>query len=507
MTAHLPSKPRRAATRWQPWALSALVLAGLSACADLSDVSPQAKALDADALGLTAQANASASTPAIDPQWWRAFGDDQLNQLVDKAIANSPSLRSAQARLARIQAGSDAIRGADLPQVHGSTDLTRQLFSANSIYPPPLGGAVLNTGDLRATASWELDFFGKNRAALEASLGQARAAQADAEAARMLLASAVTRSYFGLVRIQAQIAVAERTLAQRTQSKSLVQDRVTAGLDTQLELQQSDSALPDARLQIETLQEQKALALNALAALTAQPNVPPALVPPAQAAIKSIAVTQSIPLDLLGRRADIAAARWRVEAATHDVDNAKAQFYPNINLVAFAGFSSIGFDKLLQSGSDQWGVGPAIRLPIFEGGRLRANLRGKTADLDAAVESYNTLVIDAVHDVADQLTSASAITRQQTEQAAAQTSAESAYAIANQRYKAGLGNYLNVLSAETAVLAQRRLAVDLAARALDTQVQLIRALGGGYNANSPSSTGNSIASTATPSSPISSVKP
>ena len=507
MTAPLANKPRRAATRWQPWALSALVLAGLSACADLSGVSPQAKALDADALGLTAQANASASTPAIDPQWWRAFGDDQLNQLVDKAIANSPSLRSAQARLARIQAGSDAIRGADLPQVHGSTDLTRQLFSANSIYPPPLGGAVLNTGDLRATASWELDFFGKNRAALEASLGQARAAQADAEAARMLLASAVTRSYFGLVRIQAQIAVAERTLAQRTQSKSLVQDRVTAGLDTQLELQQSDSALPEARLQIETLQEQKALALNALAALTAQPNVPPALVPPAQAAIKSIAFTQSIPLDLLGRRADIAAARWRVEAATHDVDNAKAQFYPNINLVAFAGFSSIGFDKLLQSGSDQWGVGPAIRLPIFEGGRLRANLRGKTADLDAAVESYNTLVIDAVHDVADQLTSASAITRQQTEQAAAQTSAESAYAIANQRYKAGLGNYLNVLSAETAVLAQRRLAVDLAARALDTQVQLIRALGGGYNANSPSSTGNSIASTATPSSPISSVKP
>ena len=495
-TPRLSHNRRLGIPRWQPWAVSALVLAGLSACADLSGISPQAKALDASAVGL------NASAPAIDPQWWRAFGDVQLNQLIDKALANSPNLRIAQARLARVQAGSDAIRGSELPQVTGSTDLTRQRFSATSVYPPPLGGAILNTGDLRATASWELDFFGKSRAALEASLGQVRAAQADAEAARMLLASAVTRSYFNLVRIQAQIGVAERTLAQRTQSKSLVQDRVDAGLDTQLELQQSSGALPEARYQVELLQEQRALALNALAALTGQQNVPLAPVIANQDAIKSIASTQSIPLDLLGRRADIAAARARIEAATHDIDNARAMFYPNINLVAFAGYSSIGFDKLLQSGSDQWGVGPAIRLPIFEGGRLRANLRSKTADLDLAVETYNNLVIDAVHDVADQLASAKAIARQQTEQAAAQGAAESAYTIATQRYKAGLGNYLNVLSAETAVLAQRRLAVDLTARALDTQVQLIRALGGGFSAN----TTNTIAS-APLSSSISSAKP
>jgi outer membrane protein TolC len=151
-------------------------------------------------------------------------------------------------------------------------------------------------------------------------------------------------------------------------------------------------------------------------------------------------------------------------------------------------------DKLLQTGSDQWGVGPAIRLPLFDGGRLRANLRGKAADLDAAVESYNALVIDAVHDVADQLTSARAIARQQTEQSAAQASAESAYAIAVQRYQAGLGNYLGVLSAETAVLNQRRQGVDLVARALDTQVQLIRALGGGYTPD----TSNTLSQKSTP---------
>lgn len=477
------------ARRWHHLALSALALATLTACASFSGVAPpQAKALDAQALGLQAEAATNpAPATALDSQWWQAFGDPQLNALVAQALSNNPSLRVAQARLARMQAASDAIDGSGQPQVGLGTDLTRQRFSAHGMYPAPLAGSIQDTGTLQANASWELDFFGKNRAALDAALGQVRAAQADAQAARMLLASNVTRSYFALVRSQAQLALAQRTLAQRTQAKALVQDRVNAGLDTQLELQQSESALPDARLQIEALQEQQALTRNALAALTSQPNTALALELPAQSATKSIAITQSIPLDLLGRRADIAAARWRIEAATRDVANAKTLFYPNINLSAFAGFSSIGFDRLLQAGSEQWGVGPAIRLPLFDGGRLRANLSGKTADLDAAIESYNGLVIDAVRDVGDQLASSKAIARQQGEQQAAQAAAETAYAIALQRYQAGLGNYLGVLSAETGVLAQRRQGVDLAARALDTQVQLIRALGGGYTAEDTAS--------------------
>jgi NodT family efflux transporter outer membrane factor (OMF) lipoprotein len=175
-------------------------------------------------------------------------------------------------------------------------------------------------------------------------------------------------------------------------------------------------------------------------------------------------------------------ARWRIEAAGDDVKNAKAQFYPNLNLVAFAGFSSLGLGKLIDMGSQQWGVGPAVRLPIFEAGKLRANLRMKTADLDAAVESYNGAVLDAIREASDQIASSQSIARQQAEQRDAQAAAEAAYQIALQRYRAGLGTYLNVLSAETAVLAQRRLGVDLAARALDTQVALIRALGGGWRA-------------------------
>lgn len=466
-------------------ALLIMAVIGLSACASMTGIQTQATLRDAPALGL---AVAQSAPVALDAQWWREFGDAQLNQLMDEALVSSPTLKIVQARLARAQAGADGVDATSGPQLTAAIDATRQQYTANGAVPPPLAGTIRESGSAQLTGSWELDFFGKNRAALNAALGNTRAAQADADAARMLLASHVARSYFQLLRLNEQLAVAHRQLAQRTQALRLVQERVNAGLDTRLELRQSEGALPEARLQIETLQEQLSLAGHALNALISQQNRPLAPVLPAQAAIKNIVTPTSIPSDLLGRRADIAAARWRVEAATQDVSNAKAQFYPNINLMAFAGFSSIGLDRLLGAGSEQWGVGPALRLPLFDGGRLRANLSGKVADLDAAIESYNAAVIDAVREVADQLASAQSITRQQAEQRAAQALAENAYEIAVQRYEAGLSNYLQVLTAETTVLNQRRQGVDLAARALDTQVALMRALGGGYRADLPSNT-------------------
>ncbi len=457
---------------------AAVVMAtGLVGCADMSGITPQAELRGAASLGLTAQGPSVASVPA---EWWREFGDETMNRLIAQALQDSPTLKLAEARLGRARAVTDIADAATGPQVSGQLDVTRQRYTANGAVPPPLAGSARSSGTAQLNASWELDFFGKNRAALDAALGSAHAAEADAQAARVLLASNVARTYFQLVRLNEQSAVARRTLAQRSETLKLVQDRVQAGLDTRLELSQSEGGLPEARLQLEALQEQTALTRNAIAALVGQPNSAVAQEIRALAAIKNVAITATIPADLLGRRADIAAARWRVEASGKDVVNAKSQFYPNINLVAFAGFSSIGLGRLLDAGSQQWGVGPALRLPIFDAGRLRANLRGKTADLDAAVESYNAAVIDAVRDVADQLASAQSIARQQLEQRAAQASSEGAYDIAVQRYKAGLGTYLNVLTAETNVLAQRRAAVDLDARALDTQVALMRALGGGY---------------------------
>jgi NodT family efflux transporter outer membrane factor (OMF) lipoprotein len=489
------AKPQRTAEKplplWRASARMALVTAfsiaavgviatGMVGCADMSGIESKAVLRDAPSLGLPVAADIS---PAVPAQWWEGFGDEQLNSLIAQALQSNPSLKIAQARLARAQAVTEVANAATLPQLGAQLDATRQRYTANGLVPPPLAGTIRETGTAQLNASWELDFFGKNRAALDAALGSMHAAEADTQAASVLLASNVARSYFQLLRLNEQAGVARRTLAQREETLKLVQDRVNAGLDTRLELRQSEGGLPEARLQLESLQEQMALTRNALGALIGQPNLAAsavAVVPPALDTIKNVAVTSTIPADLLGRRADILAARWRVEASIKDVANAKTQFYPNINLVAFAGFSSIGLNRLFDSGSQQWGVGPALRLPIFDAGRLRANLRGKTADLDAAVESYNAAVLDAVRDVADQLASIQSITRQQAEQRAASQAAEGAYDIAVQRYKAGLGTLLNVLTAETTVLLQRRTAVDLVARALDTQVALMRALGGGY---------------------------
>ena len=456
------------------------ILLALAGCADMSGIDPHAQLRQPDSLGLPTASTAVKWPSPVASDWWHAWGDPQLDRLVKQALQDNPSLKIAQTRLARALAVTDVADAALLPQVNGAFDATRQLYTRNGAIPAPLAGTIRESGTLQLSASWELDFFGKYRSALDAALGTAQAAEADAQAARVLLSANVVRSYTQLVRLQAQLGVAERTLAQRQETLVLVQDRVKAGLDTRLELHQSEGGLPEARQQIEALKEQMALTRNALGALVGAPQAAQDIQVPPLAALRPTSLPTEIPANLLGQRADIAAARWRVEAAGKDVVNAKTQFYPNVNLVAFAGFSSIGLGRLLESGSQQWGVGPALRLPIFEGGRLRAQLRTRTSDLDAAVESYNASVLDAVRDVADQVASSQSISKQQAEQRQAQSAAEGAYAIAVQRYKAGLGNYLQVLTAESTVLAQRRQSVDLAARALDVQVGLARALGGGY---------------------------
>ena len=460
-------------------ALTSTIVIALAGCADPSGIASASK------LVLPASVGVSPATPgdAIATDWWQGFGDRSLSDLIGQAVAGSPTLRAAQARVVRAAANAGVARSAIGPQLNAEVDVSRQRITGNGIYPPPLAGAILTMGTAQLNGSWELDFFGRNRAALDAAVGTQRAAEADAAAARVLLAVNVARDYVQLARLVEQREVLQRLPAQRDQVLSLIRQRFSAGLDTTVELRQGEGALPETRQQIEAIDEQIALARHAIAALAALPPDACDTLAPRLATVRAVPLPAVVPADLLGRRADIVAARWRVEAASRDVASARAQFYPNINLTAFAGLSSIGLDRLVRTGSEQYGVGPAIRLPIFDSGRLRATLSGKTADLDAAIESYNGNVIDAVHDVADQISSARSIERQQREQAEALASAESAYDVATQRYRAGLATYLSVLSAETNVLAQRRLTVDLRARVLDSQMLLVRALGGGYVAS------------------------
>ena len=457
-------------------ALASVVVMALAGCA-----SPRGITSDAELIAPTTLAVAPASTTAlVAAEWWRGFDDPVLDDLIARATAGTPSLRIAAARAARASANVASAHAAEGPQLTGSFDATRQRFTATGLYPPPIAGSIRDTATAQLNGSWELDLFGRNRAQLEAAIGSERAAIADADAARILLAVNVARTYVQLARAVEQRAVLQRALAQREEMFSLTRQRVSAGLDTAVELRQTEGLRPETRQQLEATEEQIALARHALAALLAEPPQRFDSLAPALSTLRPVAIPEVVPADLVGRRADVVAARWRVEAAAGDVAAQRAQFYPNVNLVAFVGLSSFGIDRLVGSGSEQWGVGPAIRLPIFDAGRLRAGLRSRSADLDAAVETYNATLVDAVHDVADQISSTKSVVRQQVEQASAQESAEAAYDLATQRYRAGLGGYLTVLNAESNVLAQRRLTSDLRARAIESQILLVRALGGGY---------------------------
>ncbi len=456
--------------------LTALVLAmALAGCASFAGIAPTAKTTAPAALGA---AQAPIEWPAT--AWWRQFDDAKLAALIERALAGNPSLQLVETRVVKARAAAGIAESALWPQLNASADSTRQRLSEFGTTPPPLAGTIRNINHAGLNASWELDFFGRNRAALDAALGQARAAEADAQAARVLLASNVARGYIGLARLLEQREVARATLAQREAILQLVGSRVEAGLDTKVELRQAEGSLPEIRRDIEALDEQIGLARHALAALTGQGPESVVDLAPTLATVRPQALPKALPADLIGRRADLAAARWRVEAAARDVDGAKAQFYPNINLIALAGFSSIGLSNWFKAGSREVGFGAAIHLPIFDAGRLRANLRGVSADADAAMASYNATLIEALREVADQITSQQAVAGQAREQQAAQQAAEGALDLALQRYRAGLGTYLTVLTAEANVLAQRRISIDLKARGIDSNLQLIRALGGGF---------------------------
>ncbi len=452
---------------------AALLLAG---CASPGpDHSPRALTT-ASAVGLSA----AATDTAAPYRWWQAFGDETLNQLIDQALQGSPSLAVGRARLEQAVALSQAREAANGPQATLGVDATRQRYSANSLVPAPIAGHTYDSGTVQAALGWAPDFFGQHAAELQAALGQTRAAQADAAAAANQLAAQVGRSYVALARLVAQRDVALRALAQREAQQQLTQERTAAGLDSQVELTQAQAAVPDARTQIEALEEQITLGRRQLAVLTGQaPDALPTL-SPRLATLQTTAVPEMLGADLLGRRPDVVAARWRVEAATQGVNSARSEFYPNIHLGAFIGLNALGLDRLFSGSSRQMGVTPALRLPLFDGGRLRAQLGGRQAELDAAIAQYNGAVLDAVKEAGDALASMQSLIRQQALQDAATASAERAYRFAQERYRAGLGNYLVVLSTESQVLPQRRLAVDLRARQLDTHLALMKALGGGW---------------------------
>jgi NodT family efflux transporter outer membrane factor (OMF) lipoprotein len=462
--------------------ITAAAAALLAACASSDGLRTQAQRADPNHLqagrSLTATTLSAAAWPRED--WWRALGDPQLDRLVDMALRQQPQLRIAEARVRQAQALAGVAEAALQPQAAANARSTAQRFSEHALAPKPLAGHWDSFNDATLGVSQELDFWGRNRAAVEAALDRSHAVEVDLQAARLLLTTSLVRGYIRLDAAFAQRDLAQETLRQREQTLALTRQRVAAQVDSQLELTQAEAALPAARERIAALEETIALTRNQVAALAGQgPDAGLDIARPQLAAAGAVALPSELPAELLGRRPDVVAQRWRIEAATQDIQEAQARFYPNVSLGAFVGLQSLGLGELLNAGSRVLGIGPAISLPIFDGGRLRANLGARQAEFDAAVEQYNATLVAALHDVVDQLVSLQWLQRQAREQDEALRLAERAYALAQQRYRGQLASYLQVLAAESQLLVQRRGVIETATRQRELRLNLIRALGGG----------------------------
>src|SRR6185437_3914723 len=391
----------------------------LGACASVTGLHTHAKQVDPSTLAARRSVEGVALSPAAWPSqaWWHTLGDTQLDQLVERALRGQPRLRMVEARVRAAKAVADISSASLSPQVDGRFSSVRERFSGHGTVPPPIAGSWQTVNDATLGASYELDFWGKNRAALEAALDRSHGAEVDLQAARLMLTTTLVRTYLRLDAGYARRDLAQAMLRQRTHTLELTRRRVAAEIDSQLELTQAEAALPAARERIAQADEAIALIRDQLAALAGVgPDQALDMDRPRLAQVEPVQLPSDLPGQMIGRRPDVVAERWRVEAAAQDIKIAKARFYPNISLHAFVGVQRLGFDQFLSTGSRVLGIGPAISLPIFEGGRLRGNLALHQAAYDAAVEKYNATVLAAVHDVVEQLVSLHWLAEQRREQ-------------------------------------------------------------------------------------------
>lgn len=474
-----PCFPSRAARAGGIAAACAL----LCSCALVPDLgpAPQPRPVAQYAAAQSFQAPASEWPTA---QWWEAFQDPQLDGLMAEALKNSPTMAQAQARLREAVARAGTARAALYPSLTANGAAEKEKLTYNGIFPPqavPRGWN--NMGRVTLDFSWELDFWGKNRSALDAAVSEAHAAQADAAAARVLLTTAIAQGYVHLQGLFIQRDIAAEALRNRQDSARLVAHRVEEGLDAPIAGEQAQARVSRAQADLAEADEMLALSRNALAALLGEgPDRGLSIQRPGLAVRRPFGLPPALNADMLGRKPEVVAARWRVESAAKRVGVAKAQFYPDINLMAFIGFESLGLSRLFRAGSDTGAFGPAVHLPIFEAGRLRSQYGQARADYDLAVAGFDSALTQALHETADAARSLQALPARLEATESAVRSSERAYQLSKRRYEGGLSDYQVVLTTEDALLQARTAQTALRVRGFSLDIALTKALGGGFYA-------------------------
>jgi len=413
--------------------------------------------------------------------WWEIFGDEGLNQLEAQATRENQNLKAAVARVSEARSTARVARGELLPSLSLAPSWTRQRFSPNQV--PSFGNMTANNFSVPLDFSYELDLWGRVRRSFESARAEAQASLADYYNILLTLQSDVAQNYFGLRALDAEIATVAGTVGLRQEQVKLVRSRFEGGIGNELDIARAETELATTEAELASLAQRRTELENALAILAGSnpavfrlsvgtPNnwnpVPPE-------------IPAGLPSELLERRPDVSESERLLASANARIGVAKAAFFPVISLTASGGYLSGELDSLFNWNSRAWSIGPSISLPIFAGGRNRANYHRSQAAFDEAVARYRQQVLVAFGDVENSLSGIRHLADQSAAQERAVSQARRAADLATQRYRSGIVSYIEVIDANRDALSAERANAQLSGQRLITTVQLIKALGGGWS--------------------------
>jgi NodT family efflux transporter outer membrane factor (OMF) lipoprotein len=419
--------------------------------------------------------------------WWEIFGDTNLNAFEAHALSANQQLKAAVARVDQARATARVARSELLPNLNFDPSFTRERYSPNA--NPSFGNLTANTFSTPLDLSYEIDLWGRVRRGFEGARADAQASLAEFYNVLLTLQSDVAQNYFALRSLDAEIATVTGTVDLRREQVKLVRSRYENGVGSDLEVAQAETELATTEAEAASLAQQRDELENAIAILAGENpatfkllalgdthwNLSPPQIPP------------GLPADLLERRPDVAQAERQLASANAKIGTAKAAFFPVLTLTGSGGYLSADVETLFNWSSHTWSIGPSISLPIFAGGRNRANYKRARAASEEAVALYRQQVLIAFGDVENSLSGIHHLEDQAEAQKRAVQNAQRAADLATERYRSGLVAYIEVVDANRDAFTAERANAQLTGQRLIASVQLIKALGGGWNVNSGAS--------------------
>lgn len=452
----------------------------LNGCISAKGIAPTSQPLLPEVLSA---GKAIAEAPAMawpTEQWWQVYGDAQLDRLIEKSLHDHPDLKKATARIALATAMAEQAHAATLPNVGGKVSTSRERFTELSFIPKPWAGRFNWNNQATLDLSYNLDLWKQQKSAWLAALDETHVADAERQQVRLELTAAMVKSHIQLAAEYQWQDLAQAELDDLQHEIVIAKKALAAGLSTQLTISRLEARLPAARNKLAQVSLQLTLLKNQMAALSGEgPGAGEHIARPVMHLSAGIGLPDRLPANLVGRRPDIVAARWRVEAAQKHIQSAQAAFYPNINLLGYIGFQALAFSGLFSSAGLVGNLGPAMTLPIFDGGKRRANLSAETALYDMAVDDYNATILKALETISNQLSVWTTVTTEMENTQQALEKSEQAHRLAIKSYRAGLSNRIDSLQTHALVLQQQGVLVEQEAARLGAYASLMLALGGG----------------------------